>query len=208
MMSRARRMLELQKQDHYTGLNIALFCAMAIEAYLNDFTLILQLTLTSNSKPEVTAASSLMNELSESKVSLFTKYELLYYVLTRRPLPKGDSVWENFRLLMTIRNTAVHYKSSITDYIPVSPEHKNSKSIRNLITVLKNKKLLIRKTHLHDAQWSMLLDESVPFSEWAIKTTQDVVLTIHSAIPDPEVQSLFSGLVKPGESWLMGYTPR
>ncbi len=184
------------------GASVAVFAAMATEAFINDFSLMLKQFAPHEKDPKLLAANSLLPSL-EAKVSLSVKYELLYYILALGPFPKGGAIWNNFDLLIKIRNNIAHFKSSVVEDTFHTDHSYSHKVHREIITELNNKKLLARDVKHSPYNWTMLLDESEPFAAWSIKTAQEIVILMCDVVPESQFKIAFIPLCKKGSS-LMG----
>jgi hypothetical protein len=57
------------------------------------------------------ALAEILIEAEESKASLKSKYQLTKFILSGEPFDTGAQIFQNFALLVDLRNTIVHAKS-------------------------------------------------------------------------------------------------
>jgi len=197
---RAHDSLELTKRGFRMGANVALFSAMSLEAFLNDMIYLTQNSDLAEGNVNLPMVAKLMEPLERTS-SIEAKFELLYYLLAGKPLPKDRHLWGDFKFLVKIRNCIAHLRTS-----EISTTRTYDKAIADIVDQLRNRKLLnatrVTVGGLPDT-WTMLLDESIPFAEWTIRTTQDMIVLIYREIPKSCIRRTIESLVSPN-STLMG----
>ena len=187
LIRRAHLMREIHGHRlHYCGASVALFSAMALEAYPSDLILYLHHFLTPDEPAEMHAALDILKDLEKDKVQLKVKYSILYYVLSRTPIPKGDLVYQDFSLLIDIRNHLAHYKATATAQRTDALDR--PEKLVKLLHRISNRKIvdrdIVEDPGILPSTWTMLLDESDTFADWSLRTAQDMLRLIYNAMPD------------------------
>ncbi|MCH2558406.1 MAG: hypothetical protein MK005_14020 [Alcanivorax sp.] len=131
-------------------------------------------------------------ESKRERGSLLNKYLELHAMCKKgEKADKGANPYQDFSLLIKIRNDIVHTKgerifiSSAASGIDGYPWFIEVLSKKNIIP--KNKKLL---------SWLNLI-ENKSFSEWSLKTVEEIIENAVSMLPKTEISELFKS-----EAWL------
>jgi hypothetical protein len=179
-------MQDMQRQGARTGASVALFCALAVESFLSDFKLICETAVLpfDPAREQFAAISDLLGEMEESRLPIRTRYGFLYYALSGTGIPKGDTPYQDFDLLIEVRDALVHYKS-----YPTEPQSGNDypAPIQKLLDRLANRKLVRPGDHLNSGgQWTLTLDTSVKLASWAPNAAHGIMQLIRSVVPTCE----------------------
>lgn len=190
------RRAKLMRQIHYSrvfpcGASVAIFAAMALEAYPHDLALLLGTSLRqADDPPSLDAASSILEQLEQDRVQIKAKYSILYYVLSGLPMPKGEQPYQDLALLIDVRNQIAHLKPSLREYRVDRMDL--PKPVANLLQRVSSRKIierdLINEPGLLTFPWTMVLDESDTFVEWAVDLVYRVIHFMHDAISDCETK--------------------
>lgn len=190
------RRAKLMRQIHYakvfpSGASVALFAAMALEAYPHDLALFLEVFCREGDPPSLLAARSVFDQLEQDRVQLKAKYSILYYVLSGRPLPKGEQPFQDLALLIDIRNQIAHFKPTISQYSAERIDR--PKTLVSLLERISQKKIIDRDL-LNEPEslthtWTMVLDESDRFVEWSLDVVYRVISFMHDAIPECDTKA-------------------
>lgn len=165
----------------HTGANVALFCAMAVEAFLNDFALMSKHLVKPDDPPAIGAAHELLVMLEKSRVGTRVKYALLYYTLAGRTLPRGEALSQNFEALLKVRDAIVHRKAYAIEWDKTGATVPDQ--LKTMLRYFEERGLLARPLEMMPDHWTMLLDESLAFSEWALDTAQRTIKNIGEVTP-------------------------
>jgi len=181
-------MRDLQKQGFRVGANVALFSALAVECFLSDFNTLCKQARLPWEAGDLDVIADLLDQMEESRLPIRAKYAFLYYALTRSGIPKGDITYQDFDLLIEVRDALAHYKSYSIDSETTSLDS-HPPRIQKLVTRLAKRKVIDGDTM--EAQWANALDKSAHFSEWALKSAYGIMRLITEAAPKTE-----SGILK------------
>ena len=84
--------------------------AIAVETFLNESVELIQKELQESEPEKLEALQSIMSELEKQRSSTPTKLQVAHFVLTGKPIKKGELPYQDFDLLTTLRNLLVHSK--------------------------------------------------------------------------------------------------
>lgn len=183
LMRRAGAMLDLQKKGYRMGANVALFSAIAAECFLSDFMIACKIARLPWEAAGLNIIADLLDEMEENRLPIRTKYAFLYYTLTRNGIPKGDVIYQDFDLLIEVRDALAHYKSySMDSTTPSLDSH--PPRIQKLVTRLATRRVI--EGDAIEAQWTNTLDKSADFAEWALKSASGIMRLIVEAAPKTE----------------------
>ncbi len=109
-----RERSDRSSQPHHKTLISIVFSVSSLELFINELS---ELTGAWFDTPErtpnaVSALGSVLREAEESHGSTKLKYLLAYSVLTGKPWDKSGEDFENFALLIDVRNALIHMKPS------------------------------------------------------------------------------------------------
>ena len=94
------------------ALTAIVFAATALEAFINEVADFAAQPLSREpAEPSCIAFAGLMEELEKSRASIVSKFWLGKWVLTAAPYDKGVPPYQDFALLIELRNTLVHSRS-------------------------------------------------------------------------------------------------
>jgi hypothetical protein len=115
----ARRACDRAKQNEQEALVAVVFSALAIEGFVNH--MILMGSYLSEDPPheEIRALASIMKDIEDQKgTSLGLKIQMAFYILTRRGLDCGSLPYQDFSLLVDLRNQLVHSRPEKVEWPP------------------------------------------------------------------------------------------
>lgn len=192
------------RQIHYSrsfpaGASVAVFSAMALEAHPHDLALFLDQFLCPEDPPQLHAIRETIPQLEEDRVQLKSKLSIIYYLLKGAGIPKGDQVYQDFTLLIDIRNSIAHFKPTISEY-RLDRMDRPDKLVR-LLQRVSNRKIidrdLIKMPEALPHTWTMVLDESDVFTDWAIDVVYNTIRLIYDAIPDCQCKTRYLSSILP-----------
>ncbi len=99
------------RQDLALGLTAIVFSAASLEALINEVTDLAELELQAGGGNELLQAFvDAVSEAEESRVSVTLKFIISSIVLTGRSYPRGEQPYQDFTLLMNLRNAIMHLR--------------------------------------------------------------------------------------------------
>jgi len=91
------------------------FCAMALEAFINECGRLARTIPTAERQKVVEAFASVLSELEERKEAVVVKYHLGLLVFAGEAWDEGAKPFQDFKLLLTLRNEIAHMKGDAWD---------------------------------------------------------------------------------------------
>ena len=107
-----------------------------------------------------------------------SKFTLAHWVLAGRKLDRGTQPYQDFTLLMRLRNDLAHLKASDTVDYRATPEEIH----KDLIARFKSKNTLA-ETDRSVKSW-MFLVQTKAVAEWSCKTAAQMMVGFCSAVPE------------------------
>ncbi len=201
------RRAKLMRQIHFSrvfpcGASAALFSAMALEAHPHDLGLFLDQFLRPEDPPQLHAVRNIIPQLEEDRVQLKSKISIIYYLLKGAEIPKGGESYQDFSLLIDIRNQIAHFKPTVSEYFPDRMD-RPARLVKLLQRISQRRIIdrdLVNEPGSLPSTWTMVLDESDRFTDWAIDVAYATIRMIYDAIPDCECKIRYLSGVLPSLS--------
>ena len=170
----------------------SILCSVsALEAFINELDLYLSYSL--KTKPladdnALTTLSARLQRIEGDRGKIQEKYLEAADALGK-PFNKGQRPYQDFGLLVGLRNALVHYKGAIATYTVDGNntfEYVYEEKDKGIFDKLRSKKVL------RGAGSALLLEEigTVHVARWACNTVTDMVQYLVAAIPDGEHRDL------------------
>lgn len=195
------------------ALIIIVFCAAALEAFLNELPELLSMfpAASGSEPPQIASYVDLVKEVEANNGSIKLKYLLAYSVLSGQPCEKGEIPYQDFSLLVDIRNELLHGKprnvSSVTKpdgTIEFGPQHKILGRLRDKGILDKSQPTFdVPVTNAQGAVETRPIPIPLPWhylvatkaaGNWACETVATVVESLLKVVPDsqnkPNLQQL------------------
>jgi hypothetical protein len=154
-----------------------IFSVLTLEAFLNELAEFA--CDTDIEKPEVIdALADFLVDAERSNASLETKLTVGNWILTGTRLDRGEQPFQDFTLLVRLRNDLVHFKANarFEDGVPTRRMH------ANLIDKFRGKKILAENLKENELSWSNLV-QTKAVAEWSCKTAANMVADLCNKIP-------------------------
>jgi hypothetical protein len=165
-----------------------IFAVSTLEAVLSE--VIYMAKSFAKMSPKIDMFADFLNKLDDAHASLKDKYFLAHWLLCDKKLNRGAKLYQDFSLLIDIRNALVHLKP---DKVSVN------KQIDNLLKELKNRHLLSegfppRYKSGERAIWVFYISNS-NVAKWACNTAVSMIGGFWKETPDDEVKRFFEKIV-------------
>src|ERR1700722_12335572 len=163
------------------------FSVVALEAFFNEAT---ELALDSKKYPpnlepqSVSVFAEVMSDAERSHATLESKFTLANRILAGKKLDTGAQPYQDFALLMRLRNDLVHFKASDGFDQNESPEQIH----KDLIARFKGKNILAENTERSAGSW-MFLIQTKAVAEWSCNTAAEMVFDFCSTAPQSGFRS-------------------
>jgi hypothetical protein len=159
-----------------------MFSVSALEAFINESVELARLVPTSERQKVVDGYRSVMSELEDRKEALLIKFYIGLLVLSGTAWDEGTQPFQDFKLLVTIRNQIVHIKADRWEAKLSSrgPEPRSPSQYPKFIAALQQKKLVgLRGSR----SWFELINNK-RVARWACDTAAKITGAFADALPD------------------------
>jgi hypothetical protein len=184
----ARTACERSAENNQDAVVAIVFAALAIEAFLADMIEMaeVQIYMGSTSQPLKNFAN-LLDELERSHGQLALKVQIAALSLSSETFDKGRPPFQDFSLLIALRNQLVHIKPDVVEHSPeswVRPERR----VSDLLQGLRQRSLISKNLDDSRVTWTVLV--STPnVANWAYSTARQMAQEIVDKIPEPNFKS-------------------
>jgi hypothetical protein len=163
------------------------FAEASLEAFLNES---IELALDHSHDPkEPQIASSFAQLMPDFERSgLESKFQLAHWILTGNPYEKGAQPYQDFLLLMRVRNALLHYKPDPPLEIPGEGQLTAGSHSNNVLDSLRSKNILADFQPGVQASWTAFVSTKA-VAEWACKAASHMVLDFLSKLPPSSWES-------------------
>ena len=162
---------------HPDALVAILFAAASLEAFANEVGYLAREQLQTN--PEIKTLGQVLEEL-EASASIQLKYLLLRGILARALYDKGARPYQDFALLIALRNELVHRKAERYEV----DESDAPLTANQLLARLRSKNITAEPRGKKPQVWGLLLAiETRAVANWAVDTVAAMMKDIASAAP-------------------------
>ncbi len=157
------------------------FSVVALEGFINEATELAQES--SRFPPDlepraIVVFAECMADAEGSKASLESKFILAKWILSGEQFDRGAQPYQDFFLLMRLRNELVHFKPNGAFEQDATAEEIH----QDLFNKFRGKKILAENTKSSGGSWTFLI-ETKAVAEWACNTAARMVLDFCSKIP-------------------------
>lgn len=168
---------ESRQEGQSAALVSIVFAVVSLEAFLNEATEVAQDVQEVKTEPETVAAFAELMEESE-RLPIETRFKLSTWLLTGKRADMGKQPYQDFSLLVGLRNALVHFKPNYTWNTFEEAENLRQKEI---IKRLKSKNILAMKVFGHGSWTSPVQTKAV--AVWACGAAAEMVNDFVNCIP-------------------------
>ena len=144
--------------------------------------------------PEAVLFGQVMGDAEEAHVRLESKFTLAKWIMAGRNVNRGGQPYQDFALLMRLRNDLVHTKPN---KLFIYGEMTNERAHRELVTKFRAKNILANDAHT--GSWTYLA-QTKAVAEWSCRTAAHVVDDLCSGISDSSFQKVLDFVNKSFQS--------
>jgi len=179
----ARKAYERSKSDASESVITLVLSAIGIESFINEMTeFASNSSFTENEPIEIKVLGALLSDLEKEKAQVGAKIQLAYYILTRQQLKVGELPYQDFALLISIRNALVHKKPEKfhypTDIESPEPEFEQHKFIKRL----SERKVIELPSKTETPQWYAYIHKP-EVARWSYNVAVQMVKLIIDIVP-------------------------
>ncbi|OED44797.1 hypothetical protein AB833_00235 [Chromatiales bacterium (ex Bugula neritina AB1)] len=173
-----------KETDENDPLISIMFSVLALEAFINESGSLAKMMPSSQKEKIVEGFSSVMSELEDRKEALLVKYHMALLVFSGATWDEGAQPFQDFKLLITLRNAIVHMKADKWETettIASEQKERELKQYPKFIKVLKQKGLI----SIPETSTSWLEVISNPkVGQWACQTAELITKEFTEKVPD------------------------
>ena len=139
------------------------------------------------SKPDVISVlGEFLGDAERSHASLESKFTVGNWILSGKKFDRGTQPYQDFSLLVHLRNDLVHFKASdrFEEGVPLDEIH------QNLINRFKDKNILAENISDKNLSWTFLV-KTKAVAEWSCKTAAHMIGEFCTKIPQSDFRSWF-----------------
>lgn len=174
LMNIARSGYERSHETPREALVTILFSAAALEGYINELTELTEFLVRERDHGVWSSMSTILKEAEKSRASTTLKFLLLSVALTGKIPEKGSPTYQDFDLLLRVRNAVVHLRAEIAS----TDEPELDKVVKALVG-----KGLVAKPSTN-REGALVEALSNPFvARWAFNTAVAIVNEIKGMFP-------------------------
>ena len=164
------------------------FSAVTIEAFLNEAADCARGLSGVPSEPQMTSVFvECMADAEKSRASLESKFALANWILAGEKLDKGAQPYQDFALMMRLRNDLLHFKGNERFDQNATPEEFH----KNLIQRFGSRDLLAED--MEAGSWIHAV-ETKAIADWSCRTAAKVIVDFVSKTPEGVWQSFLQGI--------------
>jgi hypothetical protein len=163
-----------------------MFCAVALEAFINESGALATMVPSEN-QAIVRGYASVMAELEERKESILLKYKLALLVLTGSTWEEQDLLFQEFKLLVALRNEITHLKGDRWEVeVDLDDEdddgrRRSASNYPKFIRSLHSKGIIALPTSF--SSWVTLANDP-KVAAWACRVTKDITHRVLTSVPE------------------------
>jgi hypothetical protein len=168
------------------------FSVIALEAFVNEMTELAQ-NFASPQPAEVTVFAQMMGEAD--RASLEFRLLLAHWILTGRMMDKGSPPYQDFALLISLRNDLVHARPNDLFTHGIST---NEEVHKRLVSKFKSKNILAFEP---SGSWTHLV-QTRAVAEWSARTVAAVVAEVCSGTSQSDLQKTLTAINQLFQSYI------
>jgi hypothetical protein len=175
-----------QRPQLALGLTAVVFAAASLEALVNEVTDLAQLELQAGGGDNLLQAFvDAASEAEESRVPVSLKFIISSIVLTGRSYSRGEQPFQDFALLMNLRNAIMHLRPTSFSKVREDDAHLDVQLDANSVLAQLEARRLIKLPSIN-ATTDLLSQASGPkVAQWAVNAAADMAQSFLSMFPEP-----------------------
>ena len=183
------------KESPEQALVSLMFSFNALEAFINETVTCFELTVGGRFSEHEKTFYSVMNDMQKKQASTQNKFDIAKLLLSGSAWNVNENPYQDFRLLMRVRNELVHRKSEVYEDTLIKDSGYPDKTIKDhpkFIKDLKSRKLL-NSSDLEGSWIDQIQNEK--FANWCCDTTLQMTQTFLHSIKDEQDSKLKSEML-------------
>lgn len=178
------------QMDALVAIILAVAAAEAVINEITELSGLMSKPLFDKEPNEVGDLSSLLSDLEDAHAPLTTKYMFARWVLTGRPYDKAAQPYQDFALLVELRNCLIHFRP--LDQTEFSPTEGITIKPPKIFDKLRSKKILGRYPYNYNAVWFLRLGTKAA-ARFACNAAAAMVNDLLTSIPPGNLRDAAEG---------------
>jgi len=172
------------------------FSVIALQSFVNEMTEHAQ-NMSSIQLAEVGVFAQMMGDAEEDRASLDFRLRLAHWILTGRMMDRGSQPYQDFALLIGLRNDLVHTKPNrLYTYGKTTNEEAHSRLMKRF----RDKNILAEE---NSASWTHLV-QTRAVAEWSCRSVARVVNEVCSGTSQSDLQKTLTFVNQMFQSYIAG----
>jgi hypothetical protein len=165
------------------------FAEASLEAFLNESIELACDRSNDTQEPQIVSSfAQLMSDFEGSRMPLESRFQIAHWMLTGKPYDKGVQPYQDFALLMRVRNALLHFKPDPALAVSRMGELVLASNSNTLLDILRSKNILADIAPGVLASWIAFVGTKAA-AEWACNTAGQLVLDFLSKLPPSSWES-------------------
>jgi len=172
------------------------FSVIALESFINEMTEHAQ-NMGSSQPAEVEVFAQMMGDAEEDHASLDFRLRLAHWILTRKAMDRGGQPYQDFALLIGLRNDLVHTRpNKLFTWGKTTNEEVHARLLKRF----RDKNILAEE---YSASWTQLV-QTRAVAEWSARTVAKVVDAICSGTSQSDLHKTLTFVNQMFQSYIAG----
>jgi hypothetical protein len=176
----AWRACERSKENGQEAIVAIVFSALAVEGFVNHIAELASRPLAEKNVDELQAFASVMSDLEAQRAQIKTRIQMGYYILTRKTLDRGGLPYQDFSLLVDLRNQLVHSQPEKVEWPP-----RTDWEPHRLVQQLVARKVIAKPSSSQAPQFQPVICR-YEVARWAYNLALDMMNLLINAVPEGE----------------------
>jgi len=161
-----------------------IMAAITSEAFINELAESAKLhSINHKITPQLQAFIDTQQEIEAERGSLKLKYQMAAIALSGKSLDRGAKTFQDFSMLVTVRNDLVHYKPTTDKWVPSGTGDGEKVQPPKYVTALQQRG--IARKPANGANWPWLMSiQTAEMAKWACETAHAIMKTIYDMLPN------------------------
>ena len=173
-----------------------IFSVIALESFVNEMTEHAQ-NMGSSQPADVEVFAQMMGDAEEDHASLDFRLRLAHWILTGRTMDKGSQPYQDFALLLGLRNDLVHTRpNKLFTWGKTTNEEVHARLLKRF----RDKNILAEE---YSASWTHLV-ETRAVAEWSARTVAKMVNEVCSGTSPSDLQKTLTFVNDAFQSYIAG----
>jgi len=118
LLAIAYKAWERSQSNQLDAIVAVVFSAFAVESFLNYMVRVARSEVMNSASPQIVAFSNILDDMEEQQARLSAKIQMAHYILAGTALDRGSLPYQDFSLLIDLRNATTHNRPEIFDWPP------------------------------------------------------------------------------------------